>query len=269
MRPSKLKNRKGNSMNLLAIVGLLGGLLAQAPAAVPVPAAQDAQAAAANALAGNHSIISLILHANTVVQLTLLLLVIFSVICWAIIGSKQRQLKNAKNQSERFYQLFWQAKSIDAVVGKGSFRKSPAFNVFKAGGDTLRENQTPTEHSAIIVEREIRRAAEDEIANMEYGVPFLATTGSAAPFIGLFGTVWGILNAFWKIGQTGASTLAVVGPHIAEALIATAIGLAAAIPAVIFYNVYVNKIRLISKDLIDFTDDLTMKIKREYFSKGA
>ncbi|HPQ80918.1 MAG TPA: MotA/TolQ/ExbB proton channel family protein [bacterium] len=236
-------------MNLLGIAGVLG----QAEQAIE----------ASNITSGDHSLITLVMNANTVVQLALLLLVFFSVVSWAIIGSKHRQLKQARQRSDKFYSLFWQAKSIDAIVSKGSFRKSPAFNVFKAGVDTLRENQTP--HAERFIEKEIRRTAEDEIEQMEYGVPFLATTGSAAPFIGLFGTTWGILMAFWKIGRTGASSLAIVGPHIAEALIATAIGLAAAIPAVIFYNLYVNKIRLISKDLIDFSDDLVSRIQREYF----
>lgn len=239
-------------MSLLWITGIL----AQAPLPEVIETTQIGT--------GDHNLISLVLHANTVVQLTLLLLVVFSIVSWAIIGNKHRQLKKARERSDKFYQLFWHAKSIDALVSKGSFRKCPAFNVFKAGMDTLRENQNP--RSATIVEKEIRRSAEDEISEMEYGVPFLATTGSAAPFIGLFGTVWGILNAFWKIGRTGASSLAIVGPHIAEALIATAIGLAAAIPAVIFYNIYVNKIRLLSKDLLDFSDDLVNKINREYFS---
>ena len=237
-------------MNLLGIVGLL----AQTEQAVETT----------NIGSGEQGVLTLIMHANTVVQLTLLLLLFFSVVSWAIIGSKHRQLKNARSRSDKFYGLFWQSKSIDAMVTKGSFRKSPAFNVFKAGVDTLRDNQTP--NASRMIEKEIRRTAEDEIAQMEYGVPFLATTGSAAPFIGLFGTVWGILNAFWKIGRTGASSMAVVGPHIAEALIATAIGLAAAIPAVIFYNIYVNKIRLISKDLVDFSDDLVNRINREYFN---
>lgn len=238
-------------MNFFGIVGLMAQ-------------AEGAAVEATSISSGDHSIISLVMHANTVVQLTLLLLVFFSVVSWAIIGSKHRQLKSAKSRSEKFYQLFWQAKSIDAIVSKGSFRKSPAFNVFKTGVDTLRDNQNP--QAATLIEKEIRRSMEDEVSQMEYGVPFLATTGSAAPFIGLFGTVWGILNAFWKIGRTGASSLAIVGPHIAEALIATAIGLAAAIPAVIFYNLYVNKIRLLSKDLHDFADDLVNRINREYFS---
>lgn len=217
-----------------------------------------------NVGSGNGSVINLILNSDIVVQLTLLALVIFSVVSWAIIGSKHRQLKRSADRSKKFFNLFWQAKSIDAIVSKGSFRKSPAFNVFKVAVDTLREGQKP--NSQQLVGKEIRRATEDEIGQMESGVPFLATTGSACPFIGLFGTVWGILHAFWKIGRTGASSIAIVGPYIAEALIATAIGLAAAIPAVIFYNFYVNRIRLMSKELYDFAEDLDDRVGREYFN---
>jgi biopolymer transport protein TolQ len=211
----------------------------------------------------NANIISLAMNSDFVVQITLLLLVLFSVVSWAIIGSKHRQLKHAKDRSRKFFQLFSQAKSIDAIVSKGSFRKSPAFNIFKTAIDTLRENQDAK--SSYLVEREIHRAVDDEVSQMEYGVSFLATTGSATPFIGLFGTVWGILHAFWKIGRTGASSLAVVGPYIAEALIATAIGLVAAIPAVIFYNLYLNRINRISKDLSNFGVDLNERITREYY----
>lgn len=216
-----------------------------------------------NVANGNNNLISLAMNADIVVQLMLLALVVFSVVSWAIIGSKHSQLKKAKKSSKKFFQLFWQAKSIDAIVAKGSFRKSPAFNIFKAGVDKLRENQD--KKAAPLVEKEIKRTTEDELSRMEYGISFLATTGSAAPFIGLFGTVWGILHAFWKIGRTGASSIAIIGPHIAEALISTAIGLAAAIPAVIFYNFYVSRIRDISKDLYDFADDLNDRIGREYY----
>jgi biopolymer transport protein TolQ len=110
----------------------------------------------------------------------------------------------------------------------------------------------------------VRYATKVEITRMEYGLPFLATTGSTAPFIGLFGTVWGILNAFWAISKTGATSLAIVGPQIAGALVTTALGLAAAIPAVIFYNHYVKSLRLISKDLWNFTDDYLERIDREF-----
>jgi len=212
---------------------------------------------------GNNNIISLILHADIVVQIMMVVLFFFSIVSWAIIGSKHRQLKRAKNLSKKFFKHFWQAKSIDAVVAKGAFRKSPAFSIFKAGVDTLRENQSPK--AAHLVEKEIRRATEDELTELEYGISFLATTSGAAPFIGLFGTVWGILNAFWKIGRTGASSIAIVGPHIAEALISTAVGLAAAIPALIFYNFYVNRIRYLSKDLHGFADDFYDRIGREYY----
>lgn len=212
---------------------------------------------------GEQSILRLVLSANIVVQFTLLLLLIFSIVSWAIIGSKHRQLKNAKIRSNKFYQGFWHSKNIESLATKGGFRKSPAYNIFQAGISTLKEDSSPDARSQ--VEKEIQRTTESEIEQMEYGVPFLATTGSAAPFIGLFGTVWGILHAFWQIGRTGASSLAIVGPHIAEALIATALGLAAAIPAVIFYNVYVNKVRLLSKDLWDFSDDLINRIQQEYY----
>lgn len=234
-------------MNLLGIVGLLG----------------QAGEVTENELGTSGDLFGLLIHANFVVQLTLLLLLVFSVLSWAIIWSKHRQLKKCKDRSNSFYQIFWGTKTIEAIVGKGSFRKSPAFTVFKAGIDAIRENR---ESGAIeFVEKDIRRAVDDEIHAMESRVSFLATTGSSAPFIGLFGTVWGILNAFWKIGRTGASSLAIVGPHIAEALIATAIGLAAAIPAVMFYNFYVSRIRHISKDLNNFADDLVNRIRREYF----
>jgi biopolymer transport protein TolQ len=212
---------------------------------------------------GNQSFFSLVMESNPIIKVTLLILIGFSVVSWAIIGSKHRQLRKIKKRCNRFYQLFWQAKSIDAVVSKGSFRTSPAFNVFKTGVDSLRENHGKNGSNRI--GKEIQRATEDEIEQMEYGVPFLATTGSAAPFIGLFGTVFGVLMAFWKIGRTGSSSIAIIGPNIAEALITTAVGLVAAIPAIIFYNVYVTKIRILSKDLADFSDDLNSRIDREYF----
>lgn len=223
-----------------------------------------AQVTTASTVDEEQSLLQLMLNANIVMQLTLLLLIIFSVISWAIIGSKYRQLKQAKSRSAKFFSSFWHAKSIEAIAGKGSARKGPAFNVFKAGVDALREDSSAEGRTG--VEREIHRATDQEIEQMEYGVPFLATTSTAAPFIGLFGTVWGILHAFWVIGKTGESTLATVGPHIAGALVTTAIGLAAAIPAVIFYNYYINKVRLISKDLWNFTDDYVDRIGKEFYS---
>ena len=214
---------------------------------------------------GSTNIISLVLQANIVIQLITILLIFFSVVSWAIIGNKHRQLKQAVKRSENFIKSFWQEESVEKLIKKGSFMKSPTLNIFRAGIDSLREIHHP--QRKLLIHKEIQRAAEEEIETLETGVPFLAITGSAAPFLGLLGTVWGILYAFWKIGKTGASSLAIVGPHIAEALVTTAIGLIAAIPAVIFYNMFVNKIGTISKDLFDFSDDLFYRLDKEYLSK--
>lgn len=216
---------------------------------------------AEQATSGNQHILYLIFDAPWPVMVTFLLLFIFSVVTWAIIVAKHNQLKKANQRTQQFFQVFWDAKRLDELSGKKSGRKGPASEIFSAAQQSLETHKNRKEP----VERDVRRAYEDEVEQMEYGVPFLATTASAAPFIGLFGTVCGILNAFWKIGKNGASSLAVVGPDIAQALIATAIGLAAAIPAVIFYNVFVNRIRKTSKSLADFTDDLVDRIDNEYF----
>lgn len=220
--------------------------------------------AAAESAEGGH-ILSLIWQADIVVKLTLLILFVFSVVSWAIIIMKWRQLKQAKARVKQFLATFWQAKTLESLLTRGSFPKSPTLNIFKTGIASLREQNGAK--NLTFIERDVQRTASEEIEQLEYFVPFLATTASATPFIGLFGTVWGILNAFFKIGSAGSSSLAVVGPHIAEALIATAVGLAAAIPAVIFYNFFVNKIRLLSRDIQQFSEDLDQRIEKEYFNK--
>lgn len=213
---------------------------------------------------GRH-ILSLIWHADFIVQVTLLILFVFSVVSWAIIIMKQRQLKSDKARVQQFLTTFWQAKTLESLTARGSFPKSPTLNIFKSGLSSLKENGN---HKNItFIQRDIERTTSEEVEQLEYYVPFLATTASAAPFIGLFGTVWGILNAFFKIGSAGSSSLAVVGPHIAEALIATAFGLAAAIPAYIFYNYFVNRIRQISRELGQFSDDLGHRIQTEYLER--
>lgn len=228
---------------------------------------QTATAAATTATEteGSH-ILSLIWQADVVVKLTLLVLFVFSVVSWAIIIMKQRQLKSAKARVQQFLTTFWQAKTLESLMTRGSFPKSPTLNIFKTGIASLKE-QNGNIKNITFIQRDIERTTSEEIEQLEYFVPFLATTASAAPFIGLFGTVWGILNAFFQIGAAGSSSLAVVGPHIAEALIATAIGLAAAIPAVIFYNFFVNKIRLLSRDIQQFSEDLDQRIEKEYFTR--
>ena len=208
-------------------------------------------------------VLHLVWNADPMVKLTIFILLAFSVVSWAIIIAKYRQLKQSKARSLQFFQLFWDSKNLNDISAKRGSRKGPAYEIFEAAQESAVNNRTVARKDAL--ERDIRRAYADEIEQLEYGVPFLATTASASPFIGLFGTVWGILNAFWKIGQTGASSLSVVGPHIAEALIATAIGLAAAIPAVIFYNMFVNQIRRNGKDLHDFTEVLIDRVEQENY----
>lgn len=231
------------------------GLLAQTEALQPALEQVDTTP--------NHHLINLIFNANFVVQMCLLILFIFSVVCWAIIIAKHRQLKKSERRGQSFYEVFWQAAKLEEISPKRIGKGSPAYNIYQVAIQAVEANKNPGRKESVV--RDIRRAYEEEIVQIEYGVPFLATTASAAPFIGLFGTVWGILHAFWKIGQSGSSSLALVGPHIAEALIATAIGLAAAIPAVIFYNFFVAKIRRLTKDLEDFTEDLSDRIAHEYF----
>ncbi len=202
---------------------------------------------------------SLILHAGPVVKFVLLILFFASVICWAIILFKGKRIKKAGKETDAFLKIFWEIKRLEEVAGAlKKYENSPAAIVFRSGYGELKKamrDADDDDQSSFcatrleMIERSLRRAKNNETFFLERHLNFLATTGSAAPFIGLFGTVWGIMNAFQRIGQTGAASLAVVAPGVSEALIATAIGLAAAIPAVIFYNIYVGKIRRISSEL--------------------
>jgi len=214
-------------------------------------------------LQSQHKLIELFTQSDMFIKITLILTLFFSVTSWAIIGMKQRQLKKVKKRSEKFLTAFWRSKSIDSLIDKRSFLKSPIFNIFRSGVSSLKEHAEDLDKERISYA--IRKTADDEIESLESYTPFLATTASAAPFLGLFGTVWGILNAFWKLGQSaGASSLEVVGPNIAEALTTTAAGLIAAIPAVIFYNYFVSRIRLLTRDLNQFAGDLENRIEDEY-----
>jgi biopolymer transport protein TolQ len=200
---------------------------------------------------------------DPVVKFTLLLLIAFSIISWAIILYKYRELKQIKQSSAHFYTVFWQASSLSDLQKKRTEGNSPLANIFQAGISPFKSGKN--ERSIDTIRKNIERSTADEIEKIEKHVPFLATTASSAPFIGLFGTVWGILAAFWQIGQAGSSSLAVVGPYIAEALIATAAGLAAAIPAVIFYNFFTQRIRVLARRIEEFAEDLGRRIEKEYY----
>lgn len=220
--------------------------------------------------AGDDSILSLIVDADFIVQMVLLSLVFMSMMCWAIIVQKWLRLRAASRQSAKFLDLFWTSKRLDTVYEKcGMYRRSPIAEVFKAGyqelaritaaGDQKGGHKLDATDNLV---RTLRRAQSVESTGLERYVTFLATTGSTAPFIGLFGTVWGILRAFQKLGTTGQATIDVVGPDIAHALIATAVGLFAAIPAVIAYNYFNSSIRVLNTEMDNFSADFLNIVKR-------
>jgi len=220
------------------------------------------------------TVLHLLFSSDPVVKVTLGILVLFSVISWAIIFYKSAQIKRAKRSAEKFMQEFDHTDSLEELLTKPARSEgNPLYQIFSSGiNDIIRAKKQkakdPTGKTFINLDhirKNIWRAERTEMQKLEQLTPFLATTASASPFIGLFGTVWGILTAFWAIGQQKTSSLAVVGPYIAEALIATAVGLAAAIPAVIAYNFFVSKIKVLSKDLNDFSMDLEHRIEKEFF----
>jgi biopolymer transport protein TolQ len=199
----------------------------------------------------NDSALQLVLQAGFVVKTVMLVLLFFSVVSWAIIFFKHRYFSRAHKETEQFIRLYRARKDP-----KGLFQAtrglmiSPVANVFRAVfTDTSVRDR-------IEVKRLLRRYGALESAKLEKYLNFLATTGSTSPFIGLFGTVWGIMNSFRSIGTAGAASLAVVAPGIAESLIATAAGLAAAIPAVIAYNYYLSMARRMIIDMDDFSEEL-------------
>ncbi len=215
--------------------------------------------------------LELITEADIIVQLVLLVLLGMSITCWVIIINKWRALNTAERTSAEFLERFWQSRRIDQVFDQvDKYAGSPVAMVFKAGYTELAKlsARDSSAQSGIAISgednltRALRRARTVERTALQKLTTFLATTGSTAPFIGLFGTVWGILRAFQKIGATGQATVATVGPDIAHALIATAVGLAAAIPAVIAFNFFNSRIRVLATEMDNFSDDFLNIVKR-------
>ena len=216
----------------------------------------------------------LILQAGPVVKLVLLILVYFSLVSWAIIFYKFTIVQKAIRESDRFLDFFWSKKRFD-LIGQGikEYSNSPLATLFREGyhemlqvkkqpADTADGDFSRSMDTTEIVGRALRRATTQETHRLEKYLTFLATTGSTAPFIGLFGTVWGIMDAFQGIGETGSASLAVVAPGISEALIATAIGLAAAIPAVMGYNHFLNKVNVLIGEMDNFSQELLNIVER-------
>ena len=223
--------------------------------------------------AHNLSMLALITEADIIVQLVLFILLGMSVGCWVIIVNKIRLLQHAADRTEAFTQFFYNARNIrEAYDSINQFKGSPLADIFLRGfTDNEKLRKIGTENailgSADYIERSLRRVVADKRTELERFTIFLATTGSTAPFIGLFGTVWGILRAFQKIGATGQASIQTVGPDIAHALIATAVGLAAAIPAVIGFNFINRKIRVLANEMENFSADFINIIKRSYLKR--
>jgi len=196
--------------------------------------------------------LQLILEAGYVVKGALLVLLFFSVISWAIIFFKYRFLSAARRENADFMASLRSTRKPDVLYSTAKrHRVSPISNVFKSVYGELSSYKDRAE-----LRRALKRYSDLEAAKLENYLGFLATTGSSTPFIGLFGTVWGIMNSFRNIGASGAASLAVVAPGIAEALIATAMGLVAAIPAVIAYNYFLGSVRRMAIEVEDFSEEI-------------
>jgi biopolymer transport protein TolQ len=228
-----------------------------------------------------NEIIQRFFDAGLVVKLVLLILIGFSVASWAIIFLKFRYFRNAQQETVYFLDLFWESSDLTNIYKESKeLLFSPVAELFKRGYSELirirklqkiggSEDDSHMNHISDTIERALKRATIQENSRMDKALSFLATTGNTAPFIGLFGTVWGIMGSFSDIDRTGSASLAVVAPGIAEALIATAVGLAAAIPAVIAFNYFNSKAAELSAEMETFSADFLSLVVRQSLKLDA
>ena len=216
-------------------------------------------------------IISLIGRASLVAKLVLLILVVMAIIAIALIISKSLQFRRAMDQNRQFLNVFWNEKSVEEAFSKSEhFVKSPIAAVFKSGAREIKKISSARgeggwqvdEHGLANVGRALARTSNTEVASLEKYLGMLAIMASAGPFIGLFGTVWGIMVSFQDIASQGQATLATVAPGIAEALVATAAGLFVAIPAVVAYNTFAGRVKRQAIDMDGFSQDFLNIVQR-------
>jgi len=238
-----------------------------------------AQVAAPVVPVQQHGILDMMWGSGWTVRLVLLLLIALSVGCWGVALAKSVEMRRARRQSERFIEIFWDAKNLSTIqAASGDLKESPVAQVFRGGYQELQrltkaKRANPGDDDSIElggvdnVQRAMSRARTQEITRLERGLTFLATTASTAPFIGLFGTVWGIMNSFLGLSTTTSSSIQAVAPGIAEALIATAVGLAAAIPAVVMYNRFARQVRVLTAEMDSFGSEFLNIAERHFLSK--
>ncbi len=220
---------------------------------------------------GEIDVIQIIMKASLMVKLVMLVLLFFSVSSWAIILIKFFYLRKAYRESDFFLEVFWESRDLSVAFKEAKeLEGSPIARIFSLAYVELKKSTQITEGGSSDgrggldnVKRALRRAINTEVTQMTQMVPFLATAGNTTPFIGLFGTVWGIMGSFHSIGLKGQASLATVAPGISEALVATAAGLAVAIPAVIAFNYFMQKIRYIESELQSFSADFLNIIERD------
>jgi biopolymer transport protein TolQ len=222
----------------------------------------------------------LLVGTGPVVQAVLVLLVLFSIGSWGIIIYKLWQISLARRQSRAFSAIFWESKNLNTIhTASLGHKHSPVAQVFRAGYQELlrltrakrqavgAEGSFSTELGGVDnVTRAMKRQANVELTKLEAGITFLATTGSTCPFIGLFGTVWGIMTAFLGLSAAHSSNIQAVAPGIAEALITTAVGLVAAIPAQMFYNYLTARVHVLATDMENFTSEFLNIAERHFLS---
>ncbi|MBU0482255.1 MAG: protein TolQ [Proteobacteria bacterium] len=220
-------------------------------------------------------------HAGLMVKSVMLLLLFFSLGSWYIIFKKHMLFKKIVVDTGAFAKSFWSSKSlVEAHKALSDKSNSPEAAIFRAGYNELQKIKASRPGSSTDASLEMRLAGIDnlkrslskaetsELNRVSRNLAFLATTGSATPFIGLFGTVWGIMTSFHEIGKIGSASLAVVAPGISEALVATAAGLAVAIPAVIFYNYYSNKVAELEGQMQSFSADFLNLVERDLIARN-
>ena len=255
------------------------GLSFNAQAAGVQEAGSTSASAAAAGGSGGFDVLALVWQASWVVQFVLLILVVFSIVSWGLIIAKLRVISAARKQNAEFEKIFWNAGSLSVAFSQTKhLNASPLAQLFRLGyaelgkilrmsesGETNRMSQGVMDN----LKRALSRGQSAEATRLGRSVTFLATCANTAPFIGLFGTVWGIMEAFRNIGSTGAANLATVAPGIAEALVATATGLFAAIPAVVFYNHFNRRLLVLEAEMEVYAQDFLNLVERDLMRRSG